>query len=298
MSKSSKASSEVIKDDTKTAVDDSQYQRYLDTARGICRAMEAESLVGIWDLGEIVREFTERKASGMMAGRDLEQFAADLGIDKGVSTLYFARKLNEKYLREKLPEMAKIGFGITHCKICFALDAETLVKVEHQLMKPDGKLVTARELQKIVDVEAHTSVQTAIESTPSPRQSRLQMEEEEASAAEELPPENTTEAPPVQPEKPDDGKTGSRGATPMKEFSHSPLQAFKKVESAATKLIAVAGDAIISATEVVKVGFDHPKAKDNARTALASAHGAIRDLLKLLPDLEARLKEALEDVSG
>lgn len=301
----------------KDGVIDTAYQNILDKVVAAYRTAQASSLIWHWELGQLFVEF-EETVVGKLAGRTTEVFLKDLAErdipEMGESTLYLGKRIFLKYKRDSLAQMAKAGFGTGVVKKLFGLEKEPeiLAKVSAALAKPDGTVMTNNEVDDLIaklrqtaKVEGHikavTDTAKAASSTPSPREASqertvgnvMQDVSENGTASDD---ESTV--PPAGVPDNADGKSGSRGASPVATYTCSPQKALKATDSAATKLMASLSDTIIAATEITKVGFDHPPTKDKVRELLASCRAGVTDLIRALPDVEKRLQEALDDVSA
>jgi hypothetical protein len=303
---------------TKTAVhegvNDTAYQRLLDKAVASYRNAQGASLVWAWELGEMFVDF-ENTIVTKTAGRTIDVLIKDLddrGIaDIGQSTLYFSKRVFLKYPKASLVDMAAAGCGTGILKLLFGLENESklLEMVNAKLIREDGTMISTRDLGKLItesrQAAAIATSQEAAATTPTPRAEKEARSSPQSHTVEhaddtpvEAPAAGTSPAAPAAAGKPDDGKTGTRGATPVKTYSMSPQKALKTTDNAATKLISSLGDVIIAATEITKIGFDHEPTKNTVRQLLASTTTAVAELLKALPDVKQRLQEALDDVSG
>ncbi len=276
------------------------YGQYVTSAINLTRGLQVSHLKWYWDMGNLVHQFLG--AGNKLAGKTLDVFAADLkghvtGVEFGTSTLYCARSIHLNYKLDALDDMVQRGVTVGHLKLLIPLKDDAKEQVTKKLYGPDGKAITIKQLDDLINGTAREVAQESVAKATEQVKLTKPTPPPAPSADQAMPVDQTPETPPVaEVAKPDDGKTGTRGATPQKEFSQPPLKALKTYDNAATKLIACTGDALIAVNEGIKVGFDSEKAQKNFREAFNSAMAATRDVMETARQLLAVMDEMGKDI--
>jgi hypothetical protein len=282
---------------------ESEYQACLEKAVQYTQSLQLGHLDYYWQIGELVVSYIEY-CGDEHSRAGLERLAHDLqtripGATFGITTLYCARSIHLSYKREDLTPMVHKGVVIGHLKILNQFDDDSVkAQITSKMYGPDGKAISVKELDELVQQHrkesAKKSVEVALDKvkadkapapvkpTP-PKGGAVQDHEPDSDAPDAGQPE--TAGPP----KPDDGKTGSRGATPTKEFSQSPLKVLKGIDNVAIKLVAQAGDVFIAINEAVKVGFDSDRAQENYKLAFSSAQSSLIEVQEVVTKLVAEM---------
>lgn len=286
-------------------VEQAAYGEYVDKAINLTHNLQVSHLRWYWEMGDLVSKFMANQAAKKFGEKNLDTFAVDLkghmnGVEIGTSTLYCARSINVHYKLEQLDDMVKRGVTVGHLKLLIPLKDEQKTEVAKKLYGADGRAITIKQLDEAISETARRAAQESVakaaetvKARPTPPAPPT-ASEEPVGAPEATAPEGS-DAPPATPVV-DDGKSGTRGATPQKEFSQPPLKALKTFDNVATKLIACTGDALIAVNEGVKVGFDSDKAQKNFRDAFHSAQAATRDVLETCKQLLATMDEIGKDI--
>ncbi len=287
------------------ATDDRVFHGFVEKAANLTKTLEVTTLNWYWKMGELFTDFEKAMTNDTMPGRKADHLAsqlADLGYPIGVSTLYLAKKTFETLREDKLAESVAKGMTISFFKLFWTLSGEHRAAVESEILGPDGKAISVRALQQLIE-EKRREVITAnneraadhvakVKAAPiGGAESDLQPSLEETETVDS-PDTTTTPAAPdaAAPKGNEDGQTGSRGATAQKSFSVSPLKAVKEAEKAATKSTASVADALIAVVEATKVGFDSDKAQENFRREVGNLKAALQEAI---PSLQGLLKEIL-----
>jgi hypothetical protein len=273
----------------KDAVDDTIYQNYLEEATKLTQEYEKSTMSWYWQMGDLYLKFVQSQQNNEMGNRTIQHFIADLSnqpipIDIAVSTLYTAKQIREKYQFESIGTLIERGVKVNHLKLMLPLkDAAVEAKVSRQLVRGDGTVIPVRELKEVIDeVQKDAAVAGAKKTIQDVDKAKTKGETVYQS-------EDDTEA----------LKTPSKGehrSAKAKEFSVSPLQAFKKFDKHAIATISAIGDAIIAAYEGTKVGFDSDRAQKNYKEAFEGALGTAEQLLEPLQKLIKEMSKARKDV--
>ncbi len=320
MSKKNEAALPAVADDTKLAIDDAEYRGYIAQAVDLTRSLARNEIEWYWRIGEIFSAFSAAQETRKVGQRTVDHFAADLkqeGFLIGVSTLFNAKAIFNSYKFVAIADMVSRGMRIGHLKLLMPFEGDNLDKLRQEMVLPDGSLMTVEALaSKINELKRLSSSTTnkaivegkevkATRPAKAPNDDEILFGGDDTVTPSEdkdffgdTPAPGTATAEPA-PEAPknDDGKTASRGLTPQKEFSvKSPLKALRDVDSAATRLSSVLGDAWLTVAEASKVGFDGGKARENFQTQLANAKAALQEVLEPATKLLEAIKQAEGDI--
>lgn len=295
------------------AVVDTVYQGYINDVVTLTRRFETSTLEWYWKVGEVFHNFLEDLKTKKLEGRSVEHFCADMAAKRvtlGESTAYAARQIHLHYSYENLPAMVGAGVTVGHLKVLGPLDENVRHLVEPKMLI-DGTAVPIRDLEALVQKAkasfAQSNAQKALNAPSEPPKGRAP----EAPAA---PPakggkevvDSTSDddgynrgqpkaSTPDTPALPTPAKGEARHGT-EREFSQSPLKAFKTFDKHAIATLGAVGDTLIAAKEGVKVGFNSDKARSNFTEGLDGAIGTAQGLLEALGPLLEQLREAKKNV--
>ena len=294
--------------------DQARYREFINETVAIVRQGEAANVERYWDLGITYKkflEFSERTGGAF----NHAQFIADLaqaGYEVGSSTLYFARKIADKYLiREKLVANCERGLTIGHLKALLSLDEQSCTKVEAQLVLADGTLLSTRELQKLVEEQRRLASQAKLETAmaddkPAAKPKKggpLPKDNPAVEGAEDLfagvdgdtqvgfadEPKLTT---PEKGEKPE--AAGATGGKPG-SFTKSPISVFSKLDKDGYRLLEQIADGLIAVKEMTKIGYDSDKAHAAAKAKLKDARATLANLIEPVQKLLEEIKDLGDD---
>ncbi len=288
------------------AVVDTAYQGYITQAVALTRHLEVSNLEWQWKVGEIFHSFLSDLDSKKIQGRSVDHFTADMlaqGVPLGESSAYAARQIHLNYRFEVLPAMVSAGVTFGHLKVLGPLAPEVRQKVEKHMLGTDGKVISIRDLEGMIRdtkvLTASTDAKKAL-AAPAPkgkdepsakaRDTAKEVTFVDSSGDDEDTPEADGNAPLATPAKADH-RTVSE-----KEFSASPLKAFKKLDKHLIAATASIADALIASNEGVKIGFNSDRARENFLEGLNGIIGTSQGLYDALGPLLKRLKESRDNV--
>jgi hypothetical protein len=283
--------------------EDSAYQALVQRAVDVTRSLAVSEIEWYWRIGEVFQAFTDAKEKRQVGVRTVAQFAADMAADGfsiGESTLFRAKAIYGRYKFETITEMVSSGMRIGHLNLIQGFEGEQLAAIQRKMRMPDGKIITIEALNDEINKQRRVTAAPANQAMVSDAASKDTVTVISSDgdmftvSAEsiEQPTHGVGTASMAVPAVPDDGKTGSRGLTPEKEFSvASPLKALKDVDKAASKLSGYLSDAYIAVNEAVKIGFDSDRSQANFKEAFANAKAALQEVL-------APAQKLLETMNG
>lgn len=256
-------------------------------------------------IGELFDEFcagVERNAYGdntvQKLANDLQAQGALSDIANPVRYLYWARTIYQfdpSY--DKLKELAKRGFSVTHAKLVFSLTDPVREKVLQALMSSEA-VPSTRELESQLRLTASSEAVKAVAELA--KDTLPQAGDTVAPTTQTVPVEVTPEIPaPATPKesKPDRAEKSEKkdkSDTPKTDAAAHPLKAIKALEKLVSKMIISIPDGFIAVTTAEKEGFDSDKAQKNYTTEVSNLRAAVDSAIKPLQEL----KSLLDDVKS
>jgi hypothetical protein len=280
-------------DAIKTAEDDTVYQNYIELATKLNKEYEKATLVWYWKMGDLFIKFIQSQADHLMGTRTIQHLIADLAAQASpetiaASTLYCAKQIRERYQFDAISTLIDHGVKVGHLKLMMPIKDEAVeAKVTKQMINKDGHAVPVRELKDIIDnaqkdavvQDTKKAIQQADKTKAEPKGGvTYHNEEDDDTPALKTP-----------------GK-GEHRSSKAKEFSVSPLKAFRAFDKHGIATIAAIGDTLIAAIEGSKVGFDSDRAQKNFKDAFDGALGTAEQLLEPLEKLIKEMKSVRKDV--
>ena len=282
-----------------------------------CRQVEGQNLLRYHKIGSFFADFLRGLDSNRYGEATVEKLAEDLSESGALADisdhrrfLYWAKNIFDWDPEgERLDELAKIGFTVTHAKRIFALPREIREYVE-QRMIVDGRVISSRDLIELS--KQASAARIAEESAAAAREAadlRARADEEEATppapavaAGDDGVPAETTNIADTPPLETPEGGTRPEGAsstgrpTIQERTIASPLKVLGGAEKLITKANSTLPDVFIVLRECERVAFDSDVAQrrylDNLRQLDAAARSIIEPLQELVRGIGTVVRDA------
>lgn len=253
-------------------------------------------------IGELFDEFCDGVERNVYGDNTVQKLASDLqakgvlsDIANPVRYLYWARSIYQfdpSY--DKLKELAKRGFSVTHAKLVFSLTDTVRDKVLQALLSSE-EVPSTRELESQLRLTATSDAAKSVAElakdtlpqpgdTVAPTTPTIPADKEPAIPAPATPKES-------KPEKADKPEKKDKSDSPKSDAAAHPLKAIKALEKLVSKMIIAIPDGFIAVTTAEKEGFDSDKAQKNYSTEVANLRAAVDSSIKPLQELKALLDE-------
>lgn len=269
--------------------------------------IDGANLTRYHKIGELFNEFCDGIERNVYGENTVQRLAEDLqmrgvmsDISNPVRYLYWARTIYQfDPSFDKLKELAKRGFSVTHAKLVFSLTDTVRDKVLQALLSADA-VPSTRELE----------AQLRITATSEAAQAVAELSKESALGDTVAPTTQTVPAPttpvipapapapaadddkPEKADKADKAERSDKGKDAVKtDAAAHPLKAIKALEKLVSRMVISIPDGFIAVTTAEKEGFDSDKAQKNYATEVANLKSAVDSALKPLQELKTLLAD-------
>jgi hypothetical protein len=297
---------------TSVTVPEQRYNALVEKFAAQFQEVEAGNLRRYHGIGGLFSDFckgVDAKKYGAKTAANLAQDLAEKGVLRDVKDvtrfLYWAKNVYEAYPEaDKLSEMVKLGFTVSHAKQLFALDEDLRSEVSAQLIQ-DGVFISTRALGDLIATTCRAKLakdaQHAIAASkndppaPAPVATAAPEDTYDPTDPDAVPPKDTTldEAAAVAGAAKASKDPEKKGAISKSDKSiPSPNKVLNSLEKNVTRVLSEIPDAFIVIKEVAKRGFDSDAAHANYEKLLTNTKAAIHDVIEPLQELLKTIEES------
>lgn len=311
--KSTRADTEVA------ATEDQNYLALVDRFLALHRAGQARAIQVMHRMGAYVDEFMkeqEENGAKKYGAKTLDKLIEDLqskGVDCARSSLYHCRKIYTIMKEADIELLANRGYTTSHVKALLPLSDELREKIQCEMVDTASNTVIPLNILELKIRDAQMEVKRADANEATDPASKVQADAAKGPAGQDLFNEGGTDPSQENGYTGADGKAapgadgnpelkaGEGGKAPAgatagaKDYSAPPLTAVKAMAKVCDQFVTLVPGVTKSCREVVKIGFDSPKAAENwcqARdTCIDALKGAQQYIDGLLETLAAEKRD-------
>ena len=282
-----------------TVKSEARYESIINRFTQIQATIDSVNLKRYHEVGSIFNDFCEGAERNLYGDNTAQKLATDLqvrgilsDIKEPVRYLYWAKSIyNFDPTYEKLEELNKCGFSVSHAKMIFALpDAlrdKTLKGYIASGVVPSTREESTRLRLNNVDAASKDAIAIAQETIP-----------EVTGTVVTPPPASPAPAPDKAPEASKSEEKPAKEKKEKKDKSDevvSPLKVINQLEKMVSKVVIAIPDAFIAIRQSEKAGFDSDKAQKNYTVMMSNLRSAINAAVEPIAELQKLLEEVKTD---